>query len=159
LACWLREKGSASVRVNSITKDLGLLKARYVMAENFDNGLQGWIQGMRKSNLLEEAVQRLRFKNSWTKADLCRYLDVKPSELHKYFNGEIIPPESFLLIIKNELEKAGGFERRGKIRPIELLDRIIELERRVEQLEQRKESGDALPVESSGHVSEAPMVE
>ena len=97
---------------------------------------QEWMQGRSRSNFLEEAIQRLRYKHSWTKADLCRYLDIKPNELHKYLNGEATPPESFLLILRNELERAGGFERRGKVRPIELLDRIIELERRVEQLEE-----------------------
>lgn len=116
---------------------------------------QEWMPGRNRSSFLEEAIQRLRYKHSWTKADLCRYLDVKPNELHKYLNGETTPPESFLLILKNELERAGGFERRGKVRPIELLDRIIELERRVEQLEEEVRA----PRSASGASSESPAKE
>ena len=110
------------------------------MADYASSDLQEWMQGKKKGSFLEEALQRLRYKNSWTKADLCRYLDIKPNELHRYLNGEATPPESFLLILRDELERAGGFERRGKVRPIELLDRIIELERRFEQLEQEMHS-------------------
>ena len=104
-----------------------------------------WMQGRSRSNFLEEAIQRLRYKHSWTKDDLCRYLDIKPNELHRYLKGEATPPESFLLIIKSELERAGGFERRGKVRPIELLDRIIELERRVEWLEEELKASRSGP--------------
>ena len=113
------------------------------MADFMDGDLQGWLHGKKRTSFLEEAVQRLRYKHSWTKEDLCRYLDIKASVLHKYLNGEAEPPESFLTIIRNELERIGGFERRGKVRPVELLDRIIELERRVEQLE-RATQGDAV---------------
>jgi len=113
---------------------------------------QEWMQGKDRSRFVEEAIQRLRYKHSWTKADLCRYLDIKPNELHRYLNGEATPPESFLLILKSELERAGGFERRGRVRPIELLDRIIELERRVEQLEQEMKTLSS----ASGSPSESP---
>lgn len=116
---------------------------------HFENGadesqIQQWSSEMEPSAFLHEAIERLRFRNSWTKDELCHNLDVKPSELHKYLKGEEVPPESLLLIVKEELE-AGGSERRRKVRVMELLDRVIDLEKRLEDVEQR------LDQHESGH--------
>lgn len=91
---------------------------------------------MKPSEFLDHAVQRLRFKNNWTKEELCQFLDISVADLHKYLRGDEAPSDSLMLIIKNELETlGGGGEKRGKVRMIELLDRLIHLERRMEQLE------------------------
>lgn len=145
MVCWL--SASISIFCNALLLDVlfsdCVEMGGWLLTElNHDHG-SDWTAKMRQESFLEEAIQRLRFRNSWTKEDLCRILDVKMSELHKYLNGEATPPESFLLIVKKELEQLGGYERRGKLRLTELLDRVIELERRVQDLE--KQAGESSP--------------
>lgn len=94
------------------------------------------IHSMEDKDFLFNAIQRMRFKNNWTKEELCHHLDVNMADLHKYLNGQEKPTESLLLIIRTELE-SGGYERRVKLRVGELVDRLIEMDRRMDRLEEK----------------------
>ena len=91
---------------------------------------------MDQKDFLIAAIMRLRFKNSWTKEELCRHLDVNMADLHKYLNGKEKPTESLLLIIQSELE-GGGYERRVKLRMNEIVDRIIDMDHRLNLMEKK----------------------
>jgi len=87
-----------------------------------------------QKDYLFDAIQRLRFRHKWSKEELCRHLDINMADLHRYFTGQELPSESLLLIIQKELE-SGGHERRVKLRTNEIVDRLIDIDLRLERLE------------------------